>query len=328
MPPSKPKPSEIAAEAKKTYIPYIRSTLNDKWPATSYLCYSEAMVAQPPAKENAQHCRFAFYERDPVDLAIDWVEPGAAPIPVIMPANDKRPGGDWEAGVMSPEECLCRRSNLFATLTTPGEGSSVSSNYPLPPTTGIYSANVVVFRGGPEKYEPWQEYKSLPIISICPVKRPKLDSSEKKYSFKQEKELMRDKIRTALRIAVYYRHINLVIGTFGLGPGFRNPTEEVALMWRDALLKDPEFVGHFRDVVFAFDPPEGVAAAGSSSSKASSSKSSSKSPSKSSSSSSSKSSVVADLDIFRHIFKPAVVHDAFKTPVASSYSSASSSKIY
>lgn len=41
----------------------------------------------------------AFYERDPVDLAIDWVEPGAAPIPVIMPANDKRPGGDWEAGM-------------------------------------------------------------------------------------------------------------------------------------------------------------------------------------------------------------------------------------
>lgn len=136
---------------------------------------------------------------------------------------------------------------------------------------------------------------------------------------------MRDKIRTALRIAVFYRHINLVIGTFGLGPGFRNPTEEVALMWRDALLKDPEFVGHFRDVVFAFDPPEGVASTSSSTSKSSSSKSASKS--KSSSSSSTKSSVLADLDVFRKVFKPANVHDAFKTPVAS-YTSASSSKVY
>ncbi len=134
---------------------------------------------------------------------------------------------------------------------------------------------------------------------------------------------MRDKIRTALRIAVYYRHINLVIGTFGLGPGFRNPTEEVALMGRDALLKDPEFVGHFRDVVFAFDTPEGVATANSSSSKGSSSESSTKS----SSAAASKSSVVADLEVFRHIFKPAVVHDAFKAPIASpvSYSSVSSS---
>jgi len=148
---------------------------------------------------------------------------------------------------------------------------------------------------------------ALPIISVCPVKRPKLDSSGKKYSFKQEKELMRDKIRTALRIAVYYGHTKLCIGTFGLGPGFRNPPEEVALMWRDALLRDPEFVGHFEDIVFAFDAPEG-ASLSSSSSKSSSSKSKS-------SSSSGKSTAAADLDIFRHVFKPAVIHDAFKTPM-------------
>lgn len=186
------------------------------------------------------------------------------------------------------------------------------------------STNVSSSSSDPE-IKPSANLSALPVISICPVKRPKLDNSGKKYSFKQEKELMRDKIRTALRIAVYYGHINLVIGTFGLGPGFRNPTEEVALMWRDALLKDPEFVGHFRDVVFAFDPPEGVAATSSSSSKVTSSKSSSKS----SSASSSKSSVVADLEVFRHVFKPAVVHDAFKTPVVSpaSYSPVSSSSM-
>jgi uncharacterized protein (TIGR02452 family) len=94
----------------------------------------------------------------------------------------------------------------------------------------------------------------LPIISVCPVKRPKLDSSGKKYSFKQEKELMKDKIRTALRIAIYYGYPNLCIGNFGLGPGFRNPPEEVATMWKDAFLRDSEFVGHFHDVVFAFEP--------------------------------------------------------------------------
>ena len=42
----------------------------------------------------------AFYERDPIDLALDWIDPtdGQKPVAVIMPANDKRPGGDWEAG--------------------------------------------------------------------------------------------------------------------------------------------------------------------------------------------------------------------------------------
>ncbi len=49
----------------------------------------------------------AFYERDPVDLALEWYDPSdksGKPIPVIMPANDKRPGGDWEAGKSSKDE--------------------------------------------------------------------------------------------------------------------------------------------------------------------------------------------------------------------------------
>jgi len=32
---------------------------------------------------------------------------------------------------------------------------------------------------------------------------------------------MREKIATALRIAVFYEHTNLCIGSFGLGSGFR-----------------------------------------------------------------------------------------------------------
>ena len=107
---------------------------------------------------------------------------------------------------------------------------------------------------------------------------------------------MRDKIHTALRIAIWYNYENLCIGTFGLGPGFRNPVEEVAILWRDAILKDEEFIGRFHNVVFAFEAPEGPEGTGSSS-KASSSKGSS-----------SASTISSDLDMFRHIFSPEVVH--------------------
>jgi hypothetical protein len=140
----------------------------------------------------------------------------------------------------------------------------------------------------------------LPIISVCPVKRPKLDSSGKKYSFKQEKELMKDKIRTALRIAIYYGYPNLCIGNFGLGPGFRNPPEEVATMWKDAFLRDSEFVGHFHDVVFAFEP-EGLLTSSSSKHTSKSSKSSTKGASSS----------VRDIDVFRDVFSPSKIHGAF-----------------
>jgi hypothetical protein len=84
----------------------------------------------------------AFFDRDPVDVALDWAPTEEVPIPVIMPANDKRPGGDWEAGVMAPEECLCRRSTLYATMTTVAPGNSAPSNYPLPPKAGIFSEYV------------------------------------------------------------------------------------------------------------------------------------------------------------------------------------------
>lgn len=94
---------------------------------------------------------------------------------------------------------------------------------------------------------------SLPVISVAPVRRPKLDETGTRYSFAQEKELMKEKMRTVLRIASYCGHSNLVLGPFGLGPIFRNPTREVARMWRKLLFEEEEFRGVFTDVVFAID---------------------------------------------------------------------------
>lgn len=93
----------------------------------------------------------------------------------------------------------------------------------------------------------------MPVISVAPVRRPKLDESGTKYSFAQEKELMKEKMRAVLRIASYCGHRNLVLGAFGLGPIFRNPGAEVARMWRKLLFEEEEFHGAFQDVVFAID---------------------------------------------------------------------------
>jgi hypothetical protein len=64
---------------------------------------------------------------------------------------------------------------------------------------------------------------------------------------------MMEKMRTVLRLASYCGHRDLVLGAFGLGPIFRNPAKQVALMWRELLFRDPEFQGVFTDVVFAID---------------------------------------------------------------------------
>ncbi|RKF58904.1 hypothetical protein OnM2_064024 [Erysiphe neolycopersici] len=304
MPKTKSRGAIIAHEAKNKYIPHIQKYFGSVWPPTSHLCYSESIIASPPLRP--LQCRFAFFEKDAVDLALNWAEDpeDPRPVPVIMPANERKPGGDWESSVMLPEECLCRRSNLSATLATPAVGNAAKHNYPIPSRAGIYSANVVIFRSGPERYDVWSGYKALPIISVCPPKRPKLDSSGKKYSFHQERDIMREKIYIALRIAIWYRHTRLCIGTFGLGNGFGNPTEEVAKLWRDAILYNPEFVGHFKDVVFSFESPEGPAANEQSSCRGASS-------SRSRAVNQSRSNTSSDLEIFRQVFKPSNIHNAF-----------------
>lgn len=117
-------------------------------------------------------------------------------------------------------------------------------------------ARTDVFRGTPEQdYATFEtaDITSLPVISVAPVRRPKLDETGTKYSFLQEKELMMEKMRTVLRIASYCGHRNLVLGAFGLGPIFRNPTREVARMWRILLFGEEEFHGVFTDIVFAID---------------------------------------------------------------------------
>jgi uncharacterized protein (TIGR02452 family) len=152
MPPLKPKPSDVAVEAKKTYIPYI----NQKFPQLSPRSYSYINTDKLQFKRthNNRKLRVAVIDGDPVDVALDWDEYEStrctqlsAPsngdrqrIPVVNMANERIPGGDWESGLMASEENFCRRSNLVQCLTAPtNQNGGAPPSYPLPQTAGIYS---------------------------------------------------------------------------------------------------------------------------------------------------------------------------------------------
>ena len=151
MPQLKPKPSDIAAEAKRHYVPYIEREF-PQFPAKSYLHPDSDQLRVPKNKDGASRkLLVAVIDGDPVDVTLEWYEtdkkprPGVAsssqggaalPYPVINMANEKRAGGDWESGLMAPEENVCRRSNLVQCLNNGG------SNYPIPTKGGIYCPNV------------------------------------------------------------------------------------------------------------------------------------------------------------------------------------------
>ncbi|KAL8828098.1 MAG: hypothetical protein Q9170_006747 [Blastenia crenularia] len=265
MPQAKLKPSDIAAEAKRIYFSQAEKRCPNL-PAKSVFYPDASKLLIGPGTVPKQKLRVAVIDGDPLDVALDWHEynqrsgsqstpqPGHEVIPVVNMANEKRAGGDWESGLIAPEESLCRRSNLVQALKTPWQRNLPISHYPIPNTGGIYSPHVVVFRSGPEDgYTPWSRFKNLPIISVAPIRRPKLDETGTDYSFDQEKDMMKEKMRSVLRIAAYHHHFDLCMGAFGVGPGFRNPPSQIASMWRSLLFEEAEFCGVFANVVFAIE---------------------------------------------------------------------------
>jgi len=200
---------------------------------------------------------------DPVDVALSMQTSARLGYPrqvaVLNTANEKKAGGLWEGAVFAPEEALARRSNLVQTLTTSEDGRP-AAHYPLPERGGLYSPRVAIIRGGPDQnYQVWDErdWRSVSVISVAPVRRPKIDEVCGTYSFPQERELQKDKMRTILRLAVYHGISDICLGAFGCG-SYRNPIEEVCQLWRELLL-DPgsEFEGWFRNVLFAVADSKG-----------------------------------------------------------------------
>jgi len=260
--PHHPRASDIATEAKRHYVPYINGYIQQNqeggrcWTTGSYLFPDSSVVDLSNRQRSSAWPSVAVVEGDAVDIALDWQETEFCEgrCPVVNMANPNKAGGDWETVTMGPEEGFARRSNLASALKTEvGHFSAKASHYPIPPTGGIYSPCVVVFRNGPDDYQGWGAFRDLPVISVAPVRRPKLDKSGSNYAFKEERELMRERMQTILRIAGYYGHQDLCLGSFGIGPLFRNPTRQAAELWRELLFQDPEFHGLFKHIIFAFD---------------------------------------------------------------------------
>lgn len=267
MPPSrtKPRPSDVAADTKRNFIPMVKAQYGEIFPPFSWLYRQPSNLPIQRKTTSVQPPQFIFEAADPVTRAITYghaesqtSEGAGGPrirLPFICAANERRPGGDWETACSGYEERLCRRSNLSATLATPWPESGLGSYYPLPSDGVILSEHVVVCRGAHDRYEKLDSWFDLPVVSVPPTRWPKLKEFGTKYSFSQERDMIKDQIRGALRICLYNNYDRVVIGDFGLGNNHRNPPQEMAEMWRDIFLFDPEIRGQFAYVIFAFDDP-------------------------------------------------------------------------
>jgi hypothetical protein len=129
--------------------------------------------------------------------------------------------------------------------------------------------------------------------------------------------MTRDKLRGALHICLYNGYDRVVIGDFGLGNGYRNPPQELAELWRDVFLFDPELRGQFAYVVFVFEDPQQSTMRhilDEIVKKESGSKGKSRSGSSTSATSKSHGNTPTDRQIFEHVFDPAEVDRVLRQP--------------
>lgn len=196
----------------------------------------------------------------------DLVEQGFNPA-VLNMASLYHPGGGVLQGSGAQEEELCRRSTLAISLyqfSLPGGRygdladmvgvKRRAERYPMDNTYGgIYSPDITFFRGTQDQgYVLLEETFQAAVISVASLNyNPKhghntLDNGNIPES---DKPVLKEKIRTILRIGALKGHDSLVLGAMGCG-AFCTPPAQMARLFHE-VLDEPEFDGRFRKIIFA-----------------------------------------------------------------------------
>jgi uncharacterized protein (TIGR02452 family) len=87
------------------------------------------------------------------------------------------------------------------------------------------------------------------MISVAAVFRPPLSFFGNDFERVEDKENMRERIKTLFRVLVWSGKRSLVLSALGCG-AFRNPPEAVAKLFKEVLQED-EFCGKFHGIWFA-----------------------------------------------------------------------------
>ena len=204
--------------------------------------------------------------RDCILVTRDLVEQGYNPALLNM-ASLYHPGGGVLQGSGAQEEELCRRSTLAISLyqfSLPGGRYGDLADmvrvkrrverYPMDNTYGgIYSPDITFFRGTQEEgYALLDETFQAAVISVASLNyNPKhghntLDNGNIPEA---DKPVLKEKIRTILRIGALKGHDSLVLGALGCG-AFCTPPAQMARLFHE-VLDEKEFEGRFSKIVFA-----------------------------------------------------------------------------
>ena len=194
--------------------------------------YRGLLLNDPGAPIVKFKTRFEVRNEDCLDACVRLCALATGSVGLLNMASDLRPGGGVLTGAKAQEEDICRRTTLYPTLAV--------QSYPLAPDELIFTPNVQILGAAPPG-------RRIQVVSAAAVRRPKL-AWNGTYML-ADLHLMRKKVQMVLETFEYHGVDHLVLGAWGCG-AFRNPPEEVAQIFYDALT-GPRFAGRFKHVAFA-----------------------------------------------------------------------------
>lgn len=225
---------------------YMKMKRMDCWTDTKLMCdtnkypspnissretYNKEFTINQP--ENKKSSEILFHNMDTIDCAILYDKP------LVLNMSDDEYAGGWvNMGSGAQEESLFRRSNYHLTLT--------QDLYPIFDNECIYSANVSVIKSSEE--DGWKLLDNpctLDFIACPALKYPYVDDDN--CLLEEDIELLENKIKMIIQVAVKYNHDTIIFGAMGCG-AWQNPPHEVARIFRKVLT---EYDGVIQRYVFA-----------------------------------------------------------------------------
>jgi len=172
-------------------------------------------------------------------------------VAVLNLASDQYRAGGWRTTLCkTQEEALCYSSTLYITLK--------EKYYPWPnlgqgSDAGIFSPAVVIFKDDLDHScvdLPVDQRETVAVLTIAAPRRPEVVGG--RLLIDSDVKDLQEKIRLAYRMAGHNKQQVLVLGAMGCGV-YGCPPRHVAEEMR-AILFDQEFVGWFKEVIFAIYP--------------------------------------------------------------------------
>lgn len=192
-------------------------------------------------KNYNKDCKIFVINEDCIQIAIDSINSQNYPL-LLNLADDKIPGGCVHSGSRTQEEHIFRVSNLWKFIGDYKYNlKSWEKFYPLKNSDCLYSKNVSLIKDG--KYSDFPE-RYISILTMPAINQPKLENGKFNQS---DFLLMKQKIQTIFKVAIYYNHNCLILGALGCGV-WLCPNKEVAEIFKEEI---ENFKGYFDYIIFA-----------------------------------------------------------------------------